>query len=95
MAVLFRKIYSGLEQRDRSNFGRLLVLAEGVPKHTGPIAVMLHDHGMGRTYARQIASHLDGAVSGGDKDHAWFFDKARPLNFCSVTNLPAQAAACQ
>lgn len=46
------------------------LFAEGMPKNTGPIAVMLHEHGMGRTYARQIASHLDGAISGDDTARA-------------------------
>jgi hemerythrin-like domain-containing protein len=42
------------------------LIAEGMSKESGPIAVMLYEHGMGRTYARQIATHLDAAIAGDD-----------------------------
>lgn len=38
--------------------------ADGMPSDRGPIAVMLHEHGLGRTYAKHIASQLDDAISG-------------------------------
>lgn len=37
---------------------------EGMPSDGGPVAVMLHEHGIGRTHAKRIASHLDDAVAG-------------------------------
>ena len=40
------------------------LMAAGMPKDSGPIAVMLHEHDLGRTYARQIASQLDAAIAG-------------------------------
>lgn len=36
----------------------------GMPRQGGPIAVMLHEHGLGRTYVRQIADSLDAAIEG-------------------------------
>jgi hemerythrin-like domain-containing protein len=39
--------------------------AAGVPREGGPIAVMLHEHVLGRSHARQIADHLE-AATGGD-----------------------------
>lgn len=42
------------------------LIAEGLPSESGPIAVMLHEHGTGRTYAKRIASQLDDAISGDD-----------------------------
>jgi len=38
----------------------------GMPRQGGPIAVMLHEHVLGRSYARQIADHLDAATGGDD-----------------------------
>jgi len=38
----------------------------GMPRQGGPIAVMLHEHVLGRSYARQIADHLEAATSGDD-----------------------------
>jgi len=40
---------------------------EGMPREGGPIAVMLHEHVMGRTYVRQMAEHLDAAIAGNDE----------------------------
>lgn len=40
---------------------------EGMPREGGPIAVMLHEHVLGRTYVRQMAEHLDAAVNGNDE----------------------------
>lgn len=37
----------------------------GMPRHQGPIAVMLHEHQQGRAYARHMAASLD-AARGGD-----------------------------
>jgi hemerythrin-like domain-containing protein len=42
------------------------LVAEGMPEDSGPVAVMLHEHVLGRTYAKRIASHLDDAISGDD-----------------------------
>jgi hemerythrin-like domain-containing protein len=42
--------------------------AAGMPRHGGPIAVMLQEHVQGRSYARRIADHLDAAI--GDDDEA-------------------------
>jgi len=36
--------------------------AAGMPRDSGPIAVMLHEHVMGRSYAQKIADHLDEAT---------------------------------
>ena len=38
--------------------------AAGMPRESGPIAVMLHEHTLGRTYVRQIADNLDAATNG-------------------------------
>lgn len=38
--------------------------AEGMPRHGGPIAVMLQEHVQGRSYVRKIAEHLEAASSG-------------------------------
>jgi len=46
------------------------LIADGMPRDGGPIAVMLHEHGLGRTYAKQIASQLDGAISGDETARA-------------------------
>jgi len=40
---------------------------EGMPREGGPIAVMLHEHVLGRTYVRQMAEHLDAAAGGNDE----------------------------
>jgi len=40
---------------------------EGMPREGGPIAVMLHEHVLGRTYVRQMAEHLDAAASGNEE----------------------------
>lgn len=37
----------------------------GMPREEGPLAVMLHEHDLGRTYACRMAEHL-GAATGGD-----------------------------
>ncbi|MCW8925308.1 MAG: hemerythrin domain-containing protein [Xanthomonadales bacterium] len=42
------------------------LVAEGMSSESGPIAVMLHEHGTGRNYAKRIASQLDDAISGDD-----------------------------
>jgi hemerythrin-like domain-containing protein len=36
--------------------------AAGMPRDSGPIAVMLHEHVMGRSYARKISDHLEEAT---------------------------------
>ena len=36
--------------------------AAGMPRDSGPIAVMLHEHVMGRSYVRKIADHLEEAT---------------------------------
>jgi len=38
----------------------------GMPREGGPIAVMLHEHVLGRTYVKQIADNLDAAAAGDD-----------------------------
>lgn len=38
--------------------------AEGMPREAGPIAVMLHEHVVGRSYVRKVADHLGAATSG-------------------------------
>ncbi|GMQ84984.1 MAG: hemerythrin domain-containing protein [Acidimicrobiia bacterium] len=38
--------------------------AEGMPRDTGPIAVMLHEHELGRGLVRTMAASLDGAREG-------------------------------
>jgi len=38
--------------------------AAGMPRHGGPIAVMLQEHELGRSYVREIANHLDAASNG-------------------------------
>lgn len=40
---------------------------EGMPREGGPIAVMLHEHVLGRTYVRQMADNLDAAAKGNDE----------------------------
>lgn len=40
---------------------------EGMPREGGPIAVMLHEHVLGRTYVRQMAENLDAATGGNDE----------------------------
>lgn len=35
--------------------------SRGMPRHAGPLAVMLHEHEMGRSYARAMAKALPGA----------------------------------
>jgi hemerythrin-like domain-containing protein len=40
--------------------------AAGMPRHGGPIAVMLHEHVQGRSYARKIAENLEAAAEGDD-----------------------------
>ena len=39
---------------------------EGMSREAGPIAVMLHEHTLGRTYTRQIADNLEAAGGGDD-----------------------------
>lgn len=39
----------------------------GMPREGGPIAVMLHEHVLGRTYVRQVADNLDAAAGGDDE----------------------------
>lgn len=46
------------------------LIADGMPSDRGPVAVMLHEHGLGRTYVTHIASHLDDAISGDEKARA-------------------------
>jgi hemerythrin-like domain-containing protein len=36
----------------------------GMPRHQGPIAVMLHEHQQGRAFARHMGDALDGARAG-------------------------------
>lgn len=38
--------------------------ARGMPRDSGPIAVMLHDHRMGREFVGRMAASLDGAGAG-------------------------------
>ena len=38
--------------------------AAGMPREGGPIAVMLHEHVLGRSYVRQIADQLEAATKG-------------------------------
>jgi hemerythrin-like domain-containing protein len=38
--------------------------ARGMPRHAGPLAVMLREHEIGRSYARAMASSLSGARGG-------------------------------
>lgn len=38
--------------------------AMGMPREGGPVGVMLHEHVVGRSYARQIADHLEAATNG-------------------------------
>jgi hemerythrin-like domain-containing protein len=40
--------------------------AVGMPRDGGPIAVMLHEHVLGRSYVRKIAEHLAAATQGDD-----------------------------
>lgn len=40
------------------------LVAAGMPRDGGPIAVMLHEHELGRSYAGRIADHLDAAIAG-------------------------------
>lgn len=42
----------------------------GMPRDGGPVAVMLHEHVLGRTYVRQIAEHLEAATSGDEEARA-------------------------
>jgi len=37
---------------------------QGMPRHQGPIAVMLHEHQQGRAFARHMADALEGARAG-------------------------------
>ncbi len=39
---------------------------EGMPSDRGPVAVMLHEHTLGRTYVRQVADNLQAAIKGDD-----------------------------
>ena len=41
--------------------------AAGMPREGGPIAVMLHEHVQGRSYARKISEHLEAATEGDDE----------------------------
>ena len=38
--------------------------AAGMPREGGPIAVMLHEHVLSRSYVRKIADHLEAAAEG-------------------------------
>ncbi len=40
--------------------------AAGMPRGGGPIAMMLNEHELGRTYARQIRNNLEAATNGDD-----------------------------
>jgi hemerythrin-like domain-containing protein len=40
--------------------------AMGMPREGGPIAVMLHEHVLGRSYVSRIAEHLETAAQGDD-----------------------------
>jgi hemerythrin-like domain-containing protein len=44
--------------------------AMGMPREGGPIAVMLHEHVLGRSYVRRIAEHLEAATEGDDAARA-------------------------
>lgn len=46
------------------------LIDDGMPGDGGPIAVMLHEHDLGRTYTRHIASQLDDAINGDEKARA-------------------------
>jgi hemerythrin-like domain-containing protein len=41
--------------------------AAGMPRHQGPIAVMLHEHEQGRAFARQMADSLKSARDGDEQ----------------------------
>jgi len=40
------------------------LIAEGMPGDSGPIAVMLYEHGLGRAFVRDMASSIDAARDG-------------------------------
>jgi hemerythrin-like domain-containing protein len=42
----------------------------GMPRHQGPIAVMLHEHQQGRAFARRMADALDAARNGDEQARA-------------------------
>lgn len=42
--------------------------ALGMPRNAGPLAVMLHEHEMGRSYARAMVKALPGARKGAEED---------------------------
>lgn len=42
----------------------------GMPRESGPVAVMLHEHSLGRTYVRQIADGLELAAQGDEAARA-------------------------
>jgi hemerythrin-like domain-containing protein len=41
--------------------------AAGMPREGGPIAVMLHEHVVGRSYVAKISEHLDAAAGGNEE----------------------------
>ena len=40
------------------------LVAEGMPKDSGPIAVMLYEHDLGRAFVRDMASNIEAAKAG-------------------------------
>lgn len=50
--------------------------ARGLPRHVGPIAVMLHDHEVGRGLIRRMADGLEQAQGGLDAGDRQFADAA-------------------
>ncbi len=48
---------------------------KGASRETGPVAVMLHEHELGRSYVRQMAENIEGA-SIGDKTSLHLFQVA-------------------
>ncbi len=51
--------------------------ARGMPRHAGPLAVMLHEHEMGRSYARAMAKALPAARSGEKVDRQILVNAAK------------------
>lgn len=54
----------------------------GMPSESGPIAVMTHEHNVGRSYVKQAAEALD-VYSSGDKS-AFATVKNNLLNYCEL-----------
>jgi hemerythrin-like domain-containing protein len=50
---------------------------EGMPTESGPIAVMLYEHGIGRAFVRDMAANFDAAQSGDEEADRELRDAAR------------------